>query len=282
MRALYAIRKKYGRIVTALTLFLHECCAIIEVMDNRVKIFTQGGVTDMKKKIPGYIGLCLLILAILAGCTETQPSEQPVVKETDSSNTITVAVDGSTFLPDATKSIKRDFSEGLTLKKALQNSGLVDFTADGKRIQSVGEVSLDSSLSWAVKLNGKDIDPENWDKELHAKDEVIIYVKAADSTGEGVAYQTTLLKISGGNIMPNLNRQYAGVYIQECTVRDVLKSSGIVRMSENNKYVVSVENVVPRMNQRWVIMVNDKELMENGLDMKLNPRDAVKLQLTAS
>ena len=244
--------------------------------------FTQGGVTDMKKKIPGYIGLCLLVLAILAGCTETQPSEQPVVKETDSSNTITVAVDGSTFLPDATKSIKRDFSEGLTLKKALLNSGLVDFTADGKRIQSVGEVSLDSSLSWAVKLNGKDIDPENWGMELHAKDEVIIYVKAADSTGEGVAYQTTLLKISGGNIMPDLNRQYAGVYIQECTVRDVLKSSGIVRMSENNKYVVSVENVVPRMNQRWVIMVNDKELMENGLDMKLNPRDAVKLQLTAS
>lgn len=80
--------------------------------------------------------------------------------------------------------------------------------------------------------------------------------------------------------MPTLNRQYAGVYVQECTVRDVLKSSGIVRMSENNKFVVSVENVTPRMNQRWVIMVNDKELMENGLDMKLNPRDAVKLELT--
>ncbi|WP_340398776.1 hypothetical protein [Paenibacillus sp. FSL H8-0079] len=234
----------------------------------------------MKKKIPGYIGVCLLILAILAGCSETQPSEQPIVKETETANTITVAVDGSTFLPDATKSIKRDFSEGLTLKKALLNSGLVDFTADGKRIQSVGEVSLDSSLSWAVKLNGKDIEQEDWDMELHAKDEVIIYVKAADIGGDGVAYQTTLLKVSGGNIMPTLNRQYAGVYVQECTVRDVLKSSGIVRMSENNKFVVSVENVTPRMNQRWVIMVNDKELMENGLDMKLNPRDAVKLELT--
>ncbi|OMF11138.1 hypothetical protein BK131_22145 [Paenibacillus amylolyticus] len=249
-------------------------------MDNRVNDFTQGGVTYMKKKIPGYIGVCLLILAILAGCSETQPSEQPIVKETETANTITVAVDGSTFLPDATKSIKRDFSEGLTLKKALLNSGLVDFTADGKRIQSVGEVSLDSSLSWAVKLNGKDIEQEDWDMELHAKDEVIIYVKAADSGGDGVAYQTTLLKVSGGNIMPTLNRQYAGVYVQECTVRDVLKSSGIVRMSENNKFVVSVENVTPRMNQRWVIMVNDKELMENGLDMKLNPRDAVKLELT--
>ncbi|QOS80035.1 hypothetical protein JNUCC31_03545 [Paenibacillus sp. JNUCC31] len=234
----------------------------------------------MKKRIPGYIGICLIILVILAGCSETQPSEQPIVKETESPNTITVAVDGSTFLPDATKSIKRDFSEGLTLKKALLNSGLVDFTADGKRIQSVGEVSLDSSLSWAVKLNGKDIDPEKWDMELHAKDEVIIYVKAADSGGDDVVYQTTLLKVSGGNIMPNLNRQYAGVYVQECTVRDVLKSSGIVRMSENNKFVVSVENVSPRMNQRWMIMVNDKELMENGLDMKLNPRDAVKLELT--
>lgn len=145
--------------------------------------FTQGGVTYMMKKIPGYIGVCLLLLAILAGCSETQPSEQPIVKETETANTITVAVDGSTFLPDATKSIKRDFSEGLTLKKALLNSGLVDFTADGKRIQSVGEVSLDSSLSWAVKLNGKDIEQEDWDMELHAKDEVIIYVKAADSGG---------------------------------------------------------------------------------------------------
>ncbi|MGP3784650.1 hypothetical protein [Paenibacillus sp. 1A_MP2] len=105
-------------------------------------------------------------------------------------------------------------------------------------------------------------------------------MKAADNGGDDVAYQTTLLKVSGGNIMPNLNRQYAGVYVQECTVRDVLKSSGIVRMSENNKFVVSVENVIPRMNQRWMIMVNDKELMENGLDMKLNPRDAVKLELT--
>lgn len=97
--------------------FFVECCAIIEVMDNRVNDFTQGGVTYMKKKIPGYIGVCLLILAILAGCSETQPSEQPIVKETETANTITVAVDGSTFLPDATKSIKRDFSEGLTLKK---------------------------------------------------------------------------------------------------------------------------------------------------------------------
>lgn len=268
--------------VTALTLFLTGFCAIIEGMDNRVNDFTQGGVTYMNKKIPGFIGVCLLILVILSGCTETRPSEQPVVQETESTNSITVAIDGSTFLPDATKSIKRDFSEGLTLKKALTNSGLVDFTADGKRIQSVGEVSLDSSLIWAVKLNGKDIDPENWNMELHAKDEVIIYVKAADSTGEGVAYQTTLLKVSGGNIMPNLNRQYAGVYIQECTVRDVLKSSGVVRMSENNKYVVAVENVIPRMNQRWVIKVNDKELMDNGLDMKLSPRDAIKLELTTT
>ncbi|MEN1987449.1 MULTISPECIES: hypothetical protein [Paenibacillus] len=236
----------------------------------------------MNYKFPGLIGFCLLLLAILAGCTEPQPSEQPVVKDADSANTITVAVDGSTFLPDATKSIKRDFSEGMTLKKALLNSGLVDFTADGKRIQSVGEVSLDASLSWAVKLNGEDVDPEHWDMELHAKDEVVIYVKAADSSNEGVAYQTTLLKVSGGNILPSLNRQYAGVYVPECTVRDVLKSSGVVRLSENNKYVLSVENVSPRMNQRWVIMVNDKELMDNGLDMKLNPRDAVKLELTAS
>lgn len=51
----------------------------------------------MKKRIPGYIGICLLILVILAGCSETQPSEQPIVKETESQNTITVAVDGSTF-----------------------------------------------------------------------------------------------------------------------------------------------------------------------------------------
>ncbi|WP_427050260.1 hypothetical protein [Paenibacillus sp. TC-CSREp1] len=234
----------------------------------------------MMKTIPGYIGLCLLILAVLTGCTrEPKPAEQPVVSEKDSANTITVSIDGSTFLPDATKSIKRDFSEGLTLKKALLNSGLVDFTADGKRIQSVGEVSLDSSLSWAVKLNGKDIQQENWDIELHAKDEVTIYVKAADSSGEGVVYQTTLLKVSGGSIKPNLKRQYAGIYVQECTVRDVLKSSGVVRMSENNKYVVAVENVIPGMNERWVIMVNDKELMENGLDMKLSPRDAIKLEL---
>lgn len=255
-------------------------CAIIEVMDNRMNDFTQGGVTYMMKTIPGYIGLCLLILAVLTGCTrEPQPAEQPVVSEKDSANTITVAIDGSTFLPDATKSIKRDFSEGLTLKKALLNSGLVDFTADGKRIQSVGEVSLDSSLTWAVKLNGKDIEQENWDIELHAKDEVTIYVKAADSGGDGVAYQTTLLKVSGGSIKPSLKRQYAGIYVQECTVRDVLKSSGVVRMSENNKFVVAVENVIPGMNERWVIMVNDKELMENGLDMKLSPRDAIKLEL---
>ncbi|PYE51768.1 hypothetical protein HUB98_07005 [Paenibacillus barcinonensis] len=266
--------------VTALILFFIEECAIIELMDNRVNDFTQGGVTYMMKTIPVYIGLCLLILAVLTSCTrEPKPSEQPVVSDKDSANTITVAIDGSTFLPDATKSIKRDFSEGLTLKKALLNSGLVDFTADGKRIQSVGEVSLDSSLSWAVKLNGKDIKQENWDIELHAKDEVTIYVKAADSGGDGVVYQTTLLKVSGGSVMPNLKRQYAGIYVQECTVRDVLKSSGVVRMSENNKYVVAVENVIPRVNERWVIMVNNKELMENGLDMKLSPRDAVKLEL---
>lgn len=61
---------------------------------------------------------------------------------------ITLTIDGGTFIPDVTRSLHFDYTEGITVLQALESSGIVKLTEDRGKIQSVGEVSLDSTLEW--------------------------------------------------------------------------------------------------------------------------------------
>ncbi|MNJ70717.1 hypothetical protein D3C77_671960 [compost metagenome] len=62
-------------------------------------------------------------------------------------------------------------------------------------------------------------------------------------------------------------------------MRDLLRLSGIVNFNPSNKHIIAVNGHQPGVNERWVLKVNNKELRENGLEMRLKPQDNVQLEL---
>ena len=55
--------------------------------------------------------------------------------------------------------------------------------------------------------------------------------------------------------------------------------SGYVQLSEDLKNVLMVSEYVPHSDEVWKIKVNNKLILENGLDMKLHPQDEVEVVL---
>ncbi|MNN09642.1 hypothetical protein D3C81_1225310 [compost metagenome] len=187
-----------------------------------------------------------------------------------------MTIDGGTFIPDVTRSLHYDYMAGLTARHALESSGIVRFTEDQSAIQSVGEVSLDSTLEWGTQLNDKELDPSDWDHELKIGDKLLVYVKTVDSF-EAIPQQASLLLIIDGGSPKK--KYYVNKYDDNTTVRDLLKRSGIVQFSPTNKSIVSVGGYTPQENEHWILKVNGKKLLDTGLDMRLKPQDNVEIVL---
>ncbi|MNF09333.1 hypothetical protein D3C80_2099730 [compost metagenome] len=56
-------------------------------------------------------------------------------------------------------------------------------------------------------------------------------------------------------------------------------SSGIVQLAENNKTVLTVKEYKPLTNEGWKLKLNDKTLLDSGIDMKLRIQDELELSL---
>ncbi|MGG6309757.1 DUF4430 domain-containing protein [Paenibacillus macerans] len=235
----------------------------------------------MRMRIGWLIGLMAGLAFIAAACADGRTIEKPAPPETmkaekEQPHDITLNIDGSTFIPDVTRSLHFDYMEGLTVRHALESSGIVRFTEDQSVIQSVGEVSLDSTLEWGVQLNEKELPSTGWDIELQIGDRILVYVKTVGSYSTIPEQASLLLTVDGGS----QKKYFVNKYDENTTVRDLLKRSGIVQFNANNKYVVSVGGYTPQENELWVLKVNGKRLLDTGLDMRLKPQDSVEIILT--
>lgn len=217
----------------------------------------------------------------MTSCAQGQITDQPAPAEAqrtdkEQPHDITLTIDGGTFIPDVTRSLHYDYMAGLTARHALESSGIVRFTEDQSAIQSVGEVSLDSTLEWGTQLNDKELDPSDWDHELKIGDKLLVHVKTVDSY-EAIPQQASLLLIIDGGSPKK--KYYVNKYDDNTTVRDLLKRSGIVQFSPTNKSIVSVGGYTLQENERWILKVNGKKLLDTGLDMRLKPQDNVEIVL---
>lgn len=238
----------------------------------------------MRKKLGWLVGLTAAMTLFTAACADGRTIEKPAPPETlktekQQQYDITLTIDGGTFIPDVTRSLHFDYMEGLTVRQALESSGIVRFTEDRKAIQSVGEVALDSTLEWGVWLNEKEMASSGWDQELQVGDEMLVYVKTVGSYSTIPQQASLLLTVNGGSQYPHLKQYYVNKYDENTTVRNLLQRSGIVQFNANNKYIVSVGGYMPKENEQWILKVNDKKLLDTGLDMRLKPQDNVEIVL---
>lgn len=227
-----------------------------------------------------FISMLTAMLALLGtGCAPQTIEEPPApVEHKQEEHDITLKIDGSTLIPDVTSSIHFDYMEGLTVRQALE-SQLIQLTSDGKGILSVGDVALDTTLEWGVKLNKQDLKPEDWNTKLKKGDVILVYVKTVSSEGDLTGQQAIILTVNHGVASGGERLQFVKRYEDNITVRDLLRMSGIVTFNLNNKQIIAVNGLQPGMHEMWVLKVNHKELKENGLEMRLKPHDNVQLEL---
>ncbi|MCQ4085908.1 hypothetical protein [Saccharibacillus sp. JS10] len=231
-----------------------------------------------------FVLAVLLIIAVaVTAVFLRQPSAgKKAEAEVSSGENFRLVVDGGIYMPNENRSLVSSYRTEDTIRDALERSGIVQFDNEGQ-ITSVDDTELHSELFWAVKQNGKEIPRDQFSTRVAAGDEILLYVEAPGEDGEPV---NTLL-ISGGELNASLNGSYAHPYKEGTMVRDVLKASGLVTMSDNDRAIRLVkanpdteEGYMAKPREIWVLKVNGKELNRSrGLDMPLQPGDYVELTL---
>ncbi|MGG0823046.1 hypothetical protein ABE099_09190 [Paenibacillus turicensis] len=208
-------------------------------------------------------------------------TEQPIEQQqaVDHEDDITLTIDGNNFIPDVTRSIHFEYMKDLTLRDALRSSNLIILNENGSAIQSVGNVALDTSLAWGVKLNQKELKANHWGTKLKMGDHISVYVTSTRLYPENTMEGSLVLSVQGGIHKPELRRYFLTKFKEGITVRDLLVSSGIVQLTPNYKQILAVNGYHCDATEQWVLKVNKKVLIEAGLDMRLSANDIVDIEL---
>ncbi|MNW66890.1 hypothetical protein D3C74_454050 [compost metagenome] len=104
-------------------------------------------------------------------------------------------------------------------------------------------------------------------------------VISAKAAAQNTPFQPVILTVNGGSEQPALTHSYVQPFTENLSVRALLMSSGIVQLAENNKTVLTVKEYKPLTNEEWKLELNDKTLLDNGIDMKLRIQDELELSL---
>ncbi|GGN95596.1 hypothetical protein [Saccharibacillus kuerlensis] len=245
---------------------------------------------QIKFKLPDQRILLFLLAVLLVAAVAfsaavlfRQPTPDSAAEEAiNSSENFRLVVDGGIYMPNENRSLVSTYRPEDTIRDALERSGIVKFDNEG-RIASVDDAEVHSELKWAVKQNGKTLPESGFSTRVQPGDEILLYIEAPGNDGEPV---NTLL-ISGGELNSTLSGSYAHPFTEGTTVLNVLKASGLVTMSENDRTIRLVKaspdlpkGYMTKPRERWVVKVNGKELkQQGGLDMLLQPGDYVELTL---
>lgn len=231
-------------------------------------------------KIRRLVALALSVsIFFVSACTSKEDSSLEEKRQPKQPSGIILSINGSTYVPDVTRELQVDFTSGVTVRKALQSSGLVELGKEGDRINSVGSVSLDQKLTWGVSLNGTELTKSEWDQQLNKGDELDVFVQSSDRNKGQMTPNTVLLKANGALSNPSIRHYYVMMYTEGLTVRDLVIRSGFVALDEHQNRVRAINGYMPKVTEKWVIEVNHKKLLDGAIDIKLKPGDQVELIL---
>jgi len=218
---------------------------------------------------------------LIAGCGSNKlPSELTSdVNSTNDSTGISIAVTGNLLSKSEVQRLEGNILPSLSIRESLVNSGIIELTQQGTNIQSIHGVTLDPNLHWAISINGDRIDGDDWDTKVNNNDVISIYILSSEHVKD---VEIVIVSVNGGRLQPELTHSYVSPYTHEVVIRDLLKQSGIVVLSDNSKTIKKVQGYSPKVNEKWILKVNNKLLNANGMDMKLKPQDEVTIELNNS
>ena len=215
--------------------------------------------------------LCLLLLAAASGCSLGSGNG-------GSSNggqglTFSVKVGDSEMAGSSARLLNEAYVPGNSIIELFKKSGVVTFSADGTKILEVNKVSLDQNMSWEVQVNGKQV---QLNTTLEPSSAITM---TAGPAGTGELFQPVIITVNGGSEQPELTHSHVLSFMQDMSVKGLLKNSGMVRLAEDNRTVLTVMEYTPLSSEEWRLKVNDKALLGNGVDMKLSPQDKLEISL---
>lgn len=222
----------------------------------------------------------LIIIMIVSGCSSALDSKNEGNQSSSISEepTISIIASGRELVPKSDRLLNDSYRKGMTISDLLKASGIVRLTEEGTAIHSIKGITLGPDMKWELQLNGNTI------KELSSNTPVnqdLKIVITAKSTATEEPLQSVILTVNGGNRQVELTHSYVMLFTEDLTVRSLLKSFDKVQLSEDFKNVVSVNDYKPFSNEVWKLKVNGKNLLENGMDMKLRPQDELEILLTS-
>lgn len=223
--------------------------------------------------------LGLIIILIINGCSSVIDSKNEGNHSSSSSEgpTIAIIASGRELVKNSDRLLSESYRKGMTIRDLLKTSGIVRLTEEGTGILSISGNSLGPDMEWELQLDGNTIKDLSVDASVNHDSKIVITAKSTD--GEE-ALQSVILTVNGGNRQVELTHSYVILFTEDLTVRSLLKSFDKVQLSEDNKNIVSVNDYKPFSNEVWKLKVNGKQLLENGMDMKLRPQDEVEIVLT--
>jgi hypothetical protein len=223
--------------------------------------------------------LGLVIVFIIGGCsTQTDGSSNARDNEVSDGPTISIRVGDHEQLTKPTdRSLSGSYRKGITIMELLKGSNIATFTEDNSSILSVKNFSLGPGMAWELEMDGIMIGHADWDHIVGYDSQLVFTAKS--KTNE-TPLQTVTLTLNGGSVEVDLHYSYILLFKEDLTVRELLKSCSRVQFTDDNKKVLSVNDYTPLSNEEWKLKVNGKQLLEDGMDMKLRPQDALEILLT--
>lgn len=230
----------------------------------------------MSTKLMWRVCLGLIFIVLSGGCSafSSNVAGNSPAAGTTTQPVFSLKVGDNDLTGSAGRQLGDAYKQEIALGELLKNSGLVTFNRDETALLTVNKVSLGQDMAWEIQLNGKVV--TDWSTIVKQEDSIAI---AAKSAAQNTPFEPVILTVNGGSGQPELTQTYVLPFTENLSVRGLLKSSGIVELAENNKTILTVKEYKPLTNEEWKLKLNDKSLLDNGIDMKLRMQDKLEVLL---
>ncbi|WP_313638819.1 hypothetical protein [Paenibacillus sp.] len=224
--------------------------------------------------------LGLVIVFIIGGCsTNTNGNSNANNSAAESEGPIiSIRVgDNELLTKPSERSLSGSYRNGITIMELLKGSNIATFAEDNSSILSVKNFSLGPEMIWELEMDGGIIGNADWNNIVGYDSQLIFHAKSKDHQEP---LQTLMLTLNGGSVEVDLHHSYIMLFKEDLTVRDLLKSCRMVQLTDDSRMVLSVNDYTPLSNEVWKLKLNGKQLLDNGMDMKLMPHDELEILLT--
>ncbi|KTD86968.1 hypothetical protein [Paenibacillus etheri] len=224
--------------------------------------------------------LGLVVVFIIGGCSTNADGNSNANNGAAGSEGPTISIrvgDNELLVKPSDRSLSGSYRNGITIMELLKGSNIATFAEDNSSILSVKDFSLESGMIWELQMDGLIMGNADWNNTVGYDSQLVFTAKPKDHQEP---LQTVMMTLNGGSVEVDLHHSYIMLFKEDLTVRDLLKSCGMVQLDDGSRNVLSVNDYTPLSNEVWKLKVNGKQLLDNGMDMKLMPHDVLEIVLT--